>query len=270
MRMPKLSGKKQELVYKPYLRGSSHSADAIKKGGRIFLYYMIFVFLFIVMSTMLNFDSKLLTWTLNLVVIGLCGALLFMDGAKEGENQVALGEIAYAKKEAGKEVKPEERKRCYHPLKCVVSALIGLLPLLIITGIYACTAKLQTYQLQALPEWVSSFEADGEVMLPLQYYLNWSGLGAEDILRIVETLLIFPFKQIARGYGNGAVLLADRLSPLLVCLPAVGYLLGYWSGPRSRALLHGDISRNNKRVMRRKEKAVRASRRRTEKKNELI
>ena len=270
MRMQKRNGKTQELVYKPYLRGSIHGADALKKSVRIFFHYVIFMFVYIVMSTVLNFDSRALTWIVNLVVVLLCASILYADGAREGESQVALGEIAYGKKEAGKEVKPREQARCYHPLKCVVSALLGMLPFLIVTMIYACIAKKQVYELQTLPEWVTAFGAESEVMRPLKYYTQWAGLGFADVLRILETLLIFPFKQIARSYGNDAVLLVDRLSPLLLCVPALGYMLGYWTGPRSRAMVHADIKKSNTRFLRRKQKAARAAAQRTEKKNELI
>jgi len=270
MSMPKENGKKQELVYKPYLRGSCLSRDAFKKGGKVLVHYLIFVFIYIVMSTVMNFDSRALTWIVNAAAVLLCAFILFSDGAREGENQVALGEIAYGKKEAGKEVKAEEQARCYHPLKCVVSVLVGLLPLLILTCIHAFTAQKQVYQLQTLPEWVSSFGADSDVMRPLRYYTEWAGLGFLDILRIAVTLLIFPFKQIARSYGADAVLLADRLSPLLLFVPALGYMIGYWTGPRTRALVHTNISKSNKRVLRRRQKAEKAAARRTEKKNELI
>ena len=91
-----------------------------------------------------------------------------------------------------------------------------------------------------------------------------------DILRMVDRILIFPFANIATVDNKDALLLMDRLSPLLVCLPALGYPLGYLTGPRSRALVHGDIRSNEKRNQRRRNRAIKASRRRTEKKNELI
>ena len=68
----------------------------------------------------------------------------------------------------------------------------------------------------------------------------------------------------------GALLLVDRLSPLLICLPALGFPLGYLTGPRSRALVHGDIATSTRRYDRRRSKAIKARKARTEKKNELI
>lgn len=82
--------------------------------------------------------------------------------------------------------------------------------------------------------------------------------------------MIFPFANIATTDNADALLLVDRLSPLLICLPALGFPLGYLTGPRSRALVHGDIATSTKRYDRRRNKAIKARKARTEKKNELI
>ena len=66
------------------------------------------------------------------------------------------------------------------------------------------------------------------------------------------------------------LLVFDRLSPLLAALPLIGFPVGYLTGPRSRAMVHGDISSNNKRVQRKKRKAIKARQARTQKKNEII
>ena len=79
-----------------------------------------------------------------------------------------------------------------------------------------------------------------------------------------------PFANIATVDNTDALLVMDRLSPLLACLPLIGFPLGYLTGPRSRAMVHGDISSSNKRVQRKQKKALKARQARTAKKNELI
>ena len=262
--------KKRELVFKPYLKGFWHGRDAVKKGLKILLYYLLFLFLFLVVGLVLNSQTPWLAWIANLAMISACGMLLYTEGARQGEAQVALGEIAYARQETGKDVSPEEKDKCFHPLKGWFSMLVGVLLPLLVCGAYALMARKQVYQLQALPEWVTSFEKGGEVLLPLSYYQNLTGLEIADYLRVVVRLLILPFSHLGQLYGADGLLTVDRLSPLLVCLPALGYPLGYLTGPRSRALVHGDIRSNEKRNQRRRNRAIKASRRRTEKKNELI
>lgn len=267
---PKKQKKKRELVFKPYLRGSWHGKDAVKKGLKILMYYLLFLFLFLVVGMVLNSQTPVLSWIANLVMVAVCGMLLYTDGAREGESQAALGEIACARQEAGKEVSLAEREKCFHPLKGWFSMLVGVLLPLLICLVYALMAKKQVYQLQALPEWVTSFEKGGEVLLPLSYYQELPGLEIADYLRMIVRLLILPFSHIGQLYGADGLLTVDRLSPLLVCLPALGYPLGYLTGPRSRAMVHGDIRSSEKKIQRRRSRAIKASRRRTEKKNELI
>ena len=262
--------KKPELVFKPYLKGDWHGPSAWKKALKILAYYLIFVVLYLLVGGMLNSNTKAFAWIVNSAMVLLCGSMLYMDGARQGESETSLGEIAWSRREAGKEVPAREKEKCFHPFKSWFSVLIGMLPLVILAGIAALSAKLQTYQLQALPDWVTSLDRDGEAFLPLSYYMKQVPVSASDVIRIIVRLLTFPFVQIARNYGNAAILTVDRLSPLLVCLPALGYPLGYRTGPRMRAMVHGNIRTNTKRAQRRRNKAIKASRQRTEKKNELI
>lgn len=259
---------KRELVYKPYLKGDWNDRSVIKKGLKILGYYAIFLFIYVVVGGMIPTGSRFVAWLLNLVLVGFCCALLYLEGAREGENQVALGEIAYTRQESGKTVEPGEKAKCFHPLKGWAAMLCGAAAVIVLAVIHAVLARKQVYTLQTLPEWVT--EHGGETMKPLAYYQQNTGMGASDVFRMIGRVLIFPFAQIARLYGADALLTADRLSPLLVCIPLLGYPLGYLSGPRSRAMVHGDIKTSKKNYQRRQRKAVKARRQRAEKKNELI
>lgn len=262
--------KKPELVFKPYLKGDWHGPSAWKKALKILAYYLIFVVFYLLVGGMLGSGVKAFAWAVNSAMVLLCGSMLYMDGARQGESETALGEIAWGRQEAGKDVPAREKEKCFHPFKGWFSMLAAVLPLLLLAGAAALSARLQTYQLQALPDWVTSLDRDGEAFLPLSYYMKQVSVSALDVIRIIVRLLTFPFVQIARNYGNAAILTVDRLSPLLVCLPALGYPLGYRTGPRLRAMVHGNIRTNDKRAQRRRNRAIRANRQRTEKKNELI
>lgn len=274
MRMLKQTGKKkkraQELVFKPYLKGRPLCGDTARMAVKVLAHYAVFLLLFLVTGTLLNASSPAVAWISNLAVIFLCASFLFSNGAREGENQVALGEIAYNRREAGKPVDKGDLAKCFHPAKGFCAMLLGLLPLILVAAAFALRAQKQVYSLQVLPEWVASFEAEGDVLLPLSYYQTAANMTVMGFLRVIVRLMIYPFVSIARMYGGDATYLVERLSPLLVCLPALGYPLGYLTGPRSRAMVHGNIKTSNKRILRQRNRAIRAKRQRAEKKNELI
>lgn len=266
----KKAKQKRELVYKPYLKGPWHSPRIARKGLRILVYYLVFAFLYLLLGGVLQFENTFLRIVLNGMLVLICGGLLYMEGARQGETEVSVGEIAWAQKENGKPVHQRDLERCYHPMKGFFILLVGVALLLAISIPCALTAQKQVYALQPLPNWVSSMTERDEIAAPLAYYRRNASFGVMDALRIIVRLLVFPFANMATMDRPDAMLLVDRLSPLLICLPGLGFPLGYLTGPRSRAMVHGDIKTSNKRYQRRQKKAAKARRARVEKKNELI
>jgi len=262
----KAKGKRQ-LVYKPYLKGNWHSGQAALRGLRILGYYLAFAFVFLLMGAILSFNNAYLRWGVNLFVEAVCAMVLFASGARDGEGEVSLGEIAYAHQQEGRTVPSRELGRCYHPLKGWFTFLCAAAVLLALTLPHALTAQKQTYTLQALPTWLSSFRGHEEITAPLNYYQQEYSLTFLDALRIAVRLLILPFANAVGARNADGLLLMDRISPLLALLPALGYPVGYLTGPRTRAMVHGDITANQRRRQRREKKARQA---RNEKKNELI
>lgn len=263
--------KKRALVYKPYQKGNWCSGLAVKRGLKLILYYIVFAFLYLVAGTALQFDNIILRIVCNALLMLACCAIIFMNAARVGEEEVAYGEIILARKGTDKEVSKKDLDRCFHPFKGVFVMLVAAVPLMLLLLPHALTAQLQTYSLQSLPGWVSGgFRGQSEITAPLSYYQRDTSMTFLDFLRIVSRLLNFPFVNMASPGGAQALLTVDRLSPLLVWLPAAAYPLGYLSGPRSRALVHGDIKTSTTRYQKRAKKAAKARKARTEKKNELI
>lgn len=262
--------KNKTLVYKPYQKGIWHSGLAVKKGLKLLAYFALFAFIYLVPGSALQFDSVILRVLFNLVMVLICAAIIYVDGARLGENEVAYGEIVYNRREAGGEVSRKDLESCYHPFKGVFIMLLAAIPLALLALPHAILAEKQVYVLQALPSWLTrSMGNNEEIMAPLQYYQTDISVGALDILHIVIRLLTFPFVNVASTSSADAVLMVDRLSPILCWLPAAAFPMGYWTGPRSRAQIHGNIKTNRKRYNSRQRKAAKA-RNRTEKKNELI
>lgn len=266
----KKKNKKPPVVYKPYKKGPWHSGYAAKKGLRLLAYYLIFLFLYLVAGTMLQFENVALRIAANAMLVLVCCLLTYMNGAKAGEEETALGEIAWTREQDGKQISEKDAVRCFHPLKGFFICLVAVLPLVLLALFHALSAEKQVYVLQALPGWVGSFSGQGEISQPLSYYGREVAVGIKDYVRIAVRLLVYPFANMAADDAD-ALLLVDRLSPLLVCVPALGYAVGYLTGPFSRARVHGDIATSVKKA-KRKEKKARQMRRAEaqKKKNEII
>ncbi len=272
MQNAKAKKKKQKrpLVYQPYMKGRWRTAFAARRGLRVLMYYLIYVFIYVVLGAVMSFDSMFLRVLSNGALVAACMLLQYVNGTKDGENEVALGEIAYQREQAGQKVDPTDVDRCFHPLKGWFTMLCGAALPVLIALVYAVLARPQFYELQSLPSWVSAFSTQEDVYAPFSYYPTSVAVAPFDILRIVVRVLILPFANIVGAKDVQALLLIDRLSPLLVALPALGYPLGYLQGRRIRAMVHGSIAANTRKAQRRAKKAIKERRMRSQQKNKEI
>lgn len=261
--------KKIQPIKKPYLTGKPYFKGNLRASLKLLMYEALFIFLNLMLGASLSFDnSPVLCIIFNLLLVMACGALVYMDGARTGEADVAVGEIAYARQEMGKQVDQKDLERCYNPWRGILTVLVGTSVLLVLACIHAFAAQKQVYTLQSLPGWVSAYSTQQDVMQPLAYYMQQYTTGFLDILRIVIRACIFPFINIAGVDNADGVLLVDRLSPLLILLPFLCYALGYLKGPKMRAMVHGNIATGLKR-RKRKEKRERKARQQN-KPNQLV
>ena len=246
--MEKKNGRKQKkpLVYKPYLKGSWSWKTILLRALRVVGFYGMFAVAFLLMGFALQIEITALRWAVN---------------------EVVQGEIAWGQKEKGKPVAADDLRKCYNPVKGYLVFACAAAVLLALAIPHALTAQKQIYTLQPLPDWVEGYRGHEEITAPLSYYQREYSLTAGAVVQIIVRMAIYPFVSAAALDSKDAMLLVDRLSPLLILLPALGYPVGYLTGPRKRAAVHGDISANNRRRIRREKKAREA---RKEKRNELI
>lgn len=243
--------KARTLIYKPYLRGNWISRLAARRGLKLLGYQAVFVFFYIFVGQALMFDSLPLRLITNALILAALGGLLYMDGIKTGEEDAAFAEIAYTRAQAGQDIPPAERDRCFHPLKGLCTVLAGMLPLLLVCAALAVSAQVQRYHLGALPSWLESYRTRPEIGLALSYYSEATPMGAVDVLRIIVRLLLFPFVNMVGTESPKRLLLLERLSPLLVLLVPMAYAFGYALGSKARASVHGSIADDTKRRVRR-------------------
>ncbi|MBR6954497.1 MAG: hypothetical protein IKH77_05630 [Clostridia bacterium] len=189
----------------------------------------------------------------NLLGTFLCGGMLlltamifFFTGQSGGTQAVNQGEIMQRRLDTGGTVTPEEQARCFHPLKGFIIALLGILPFLVVTVVFALITRRQMPTPGALPTWVSGLTSRPDLLAPLSIYTQPPALGAEDILRIFVRILLLPWSGLLGIREADGFLLMERLSPLLVLLPAVSYGVGYLTGVQTRARVHADIAEGKK------------------------
>ncbi len=241
-------------VKKPYLRGKAFSALAFRRGLRILSYVLVSAVLYFFLGQLMVIDIVWLRVLINSAIIFAFCALLYGSGARDGETDVSFGEIAWNRREQGQEVSEADLAKCYHPLKGFAAVLLGTLPLVLLCLVYALIAVRDHYTLGSLPSWMTGYLHRQDIGLALAYYQDRAGIGIADILRLVVRLLIFPFVNMAGSRNADALLLIERLSPLLVLVAPMFYGIGYLRGEHYRAMVHGGIAANARRQARRKKK----------------
>ncbi len=261
--VPAQAGKKKKdaikPVYKPYDPGKLFCEGIVRRVFKVMGTFAAFVFVSLVFGTAVGEGSLFLRLLINGMLLLALWYLSYAEGSSDGETDVALGETTHSRREQGNAVPARDADKGYVPVRGFVVGLLGMLPFLIVTVIYAFTAVRQVYALQTLPSWVSGLSGIEGIGPALAYYDREVALGFVDIVRVISRLLSIPYVNIVGTSDAGRLLLLDRLIPLTLLLPALFYGIGYLTGPRRRAFIHGSIASNKRRRIRR-EKAERRRR----------
>ncbi len=239
--------KKVQIVTKPMLKGRATDVMTFRHALRVAGSVLVAVFIYLVFGSLLMFENLFLRILTNTALILMSGGFLYMSGATNGEADAAFGEIMYQREAEGKSIPDSDKARCFMPFKGVYTAILGALPFVLMSLVVAITAQLQTYSLGALPEWLSAYRRQPEVGDALRYYESTVSLGVLDFVHLAVRMMILPFVSMV-GSGNAqAVLLTERLSPLLVLIVPAGYALGYLRGKEMRVRIHTSIAQSRRR-----------------------
>ena len=239
--------KKPKIVVKPMLAGQALDVMSYKRALRVAGGVLISMFFYVVFGFLLTFENVILRILVNSVLIFMSAGLLYMTGATHGEADAAFGEIMYQREAEGKGVPASERARSFLPVKGIVTALLGALPFVLLALVVTFTAQLQTYSLGALPEWLAPYRRQAEIGDALKYYETTVAFGVMDGIKLIVRFVILPFIGMVGSTNAAAVLLVERLSPLLVLFVPAGYALGYLRGKELRARVHTSIAMSRRR-----------------------
>ena len=244
----------------PFLTGAPYDSHVPKAALALFGAQFAMAFVFIMLGAVLSFDNVPLRLITNGLVLLAMVLVFYSSGVSGGTVAVNQGEIMYRRQQTDRDISAEELKRCYHPLKGFVIGILGCLPLLLCALILAVIARRQMYSPGALPSWVTGLVRADEVTAPLTVYTRQAGLGLEAVLRIIVRMSLMPIVNMVGGESADAMLLLERLSPLLVLLPGLSYGVGYTRGVQERQRVHSDIAENKKKAAKkaRRQKARKA------------
>lgn len=251
----------ETIVQKPFLQGTPTDEHFLKNSLLFFgSLVLTSLFSFIVCSS-IGFAGIVVRLLINGVIIIVLLSIYFNNGTNQGADAVARGEILYQKQQNGQSFSRKEQSVSFHPAKGFLTAVIGTLPLLIPAVIFAfCTSAILT-EAGGLPAWMQNYTRRSDIGNALVQYLQPEGMKLVDYLRVLIRICLMPYVNLV-GYTNKeGMLILERLSPLLIMLPALSYGLGYLSGRSVRTRIHTTISRNEKKRIRREKRQRKARQR---------
>lgn len=252
--------KKVQPVTKPYLTGGVFDETTVKKALGFFGMLLIFALMAFLVSGMVVFGSRVFTIIFNTAVILILLFIAYNRGASLGTEAVARGEILYQRKEKGGEMTENERKLSFHPAKGFVIGLLGTLPFLILTAVFAIITRKQFSTIGVLPGFAANLAQRSEIGDALVTYTVPEPLGAADILRPIVRGILMPVFRMADTENKGLMLTLERLSPLMILLPGIAHGFGYLTGRGERTRVHTRIAESRKMRKRRENKERRERR----------
>lgn len=251
------TGKSKHTKNKPFLTGSIFDERTAKSALTFFGTLIIVFFISFIACVSASFSSLLLRLLLNSAVIILALYILYNNGAKRGAEDVTKGEILWQKKEKGQYFSDSEKEMSFHVLKGFVNGMLGSIPFIILGIVLAFNTTIQMTESGALPSWMQAYTNRNDIGKALVNYLQPEGMNIIDFIRMIVRITILPFVNIVGTGNKTGVLWIERLSPIILMLPALSYGAGYMSGRSIRAQVHTAINENERKRIRREKKKTR-------------
>ena len=251
------NSKTPEKVTRPFMTGGVTDESTVKNAFVFFGILIVTFFIMFIACATTSFGNVILRSALNIVVIALIVVVFFNNGTQKGTDAVARGEILFQKNENGKPFTPAEKKLCYHPAKGFVTGLLGTIPFLVLAVILALKTQIQMTGPGSLPSWMQAYTKRSDIGDALITYTQPEGMSFVDFVRAVVRICILPFINIAGSSNKAAILVLERISPLILMIPSAAYGIGYMKGKTVRTRIHTAISESNrKRIRKEKRKAA--------------
>ncbi len=250
----KKKNNKPQRVTKPFIRGKMIDRTLPGGAAKFFAFTLLMLFVYFMSMIVSSMEITFLNVLINVAIIFTTWLIFWQSGMSSGADAVNQGEIMYARREKGRPVADWEADLCYHPLKGLIIALIGSIPLILCAVILALTAQRQTTALGVLPSWLTAFEGRPEIGGALSYYHQEASMSLEAVMRIIVHVAIMPVLSIVGADNWDAVLLLERLSPIFCLMPAIVYGIGYFMGTEERAAVHTNVALGKKNLRKKQQR----------------
>ena len=237
---------KVQTVSKPFLRGKPTDRNTVKKAAAFLGVLLMMTFVTVIACSMFLSGGTAIKIILNAAVELLILTICFSNGSSAGTDDVAKGEVLLQQHNDGRPEDPIETATAWHPLKGFTLAILGSLLILIVAVILAATAQKVMTGSGALPNWVDAYKTRDGVGAALSAYSRTTPATVTSLARMIVRLFLMPYVSMIGAENKDALLLLERLSPLVVLLPAIAYGIGYLQGPSMRARVHTEIHENLK------------------------
>ena len=249
---------KKKEIHKPFLTGAVIDERTFRNSLAFFGTLIVVFFIAFIACASATFSSFILRLLMNAAVIILALVIFFNSGSKRGTEDVTRGEIMWQKQEKGQEFSSSEKKICFHPLKGYMTGLFGTIPFILMAIFLAVNTTILMTESGTLPSWMQAYTKRSDIGSALINYTQPEGMTILDAVRAVVRITILPFVNIVGSSNKTGILLTERISPLILLLPAAAYGLGYHGGKKIRMQIHTAISENDRKRIR-KEKRRRAT-----------
>ncbi len=238
----------------PIRRAKKWGSRVLPMAGRILPLVVLIVVLGLMFTALQAIEIYWLRAGLSLAICAVLAIVLYSEGLNSGVMDVNSS-MNYAKAIAeGREQGAGEDAACYHPAKALCAALTVFGVPLLFAVCVSLNAEEYTYTLQSLPTWLTqSYGARGDVMAPLGAYSQTQGMVLVDWLRLIARLFILPMINLFDDPQKMTAMI-DRLSPLMMAVLPLSYMVGYLLGPSRAQKIRKDNRRAKKVAVRRAER----------------
>ena len=254
MNKEKRSPNSPKEVNKPYITGNPADENTIKRSLIYFGTLIMVFFVSFIACSSTSSAGLFLRILINTAVIAVVMYLFFNNGTNHGAEAVARGEILYQKREKGQQFTDAEKSVCFHRLKGFITAVAGTLPFLIPAILLAVFSTVQQTDSGSIPSWMQTYLRRSDIGNALVNYTQPEALSFVEYIRILIRICILPFVNLIGYSSKYGMFILEKISPLLLLLPAVSYGFGYLTGRSIRTRIHTIISENDKKRKRREKR----------------
>ena len=245
---------KTKKAKKPVRRAQRWGKRVLPMAGRL----VPMVILIAIMGLMFTALQALEIYWLRAVISAAVGAvmaiLLYSEGLNSGVLDANASRNYVQAQEDGRKLTDAEDAACYHPIKALCAAMVIFGLPLVLSVVLAFNAKEYTYVLQSLPKWLTqTYGVREDVMGPLGAYGQSAGMAMLDWVRMFVRLFILVFINLFED-PQKMTAMVDRLSPLMVSVLPIAYMVGYLLSPRKAEKIQKLNRRAKKVAVRRAER----------------